>query len=378
MAKYELIVTVEDSHKVNARTPDDEEANADFAMDPLTRRTIAIFEGWLRNGKITHSSELQVLGMHLYRAIFNGAVEALFERVFRQACSQQERLRVQLSFRQDVGELASLPWEYLYYPDTDAEPGFCFATALTLVLSRYMPSTSKRDETLRSTDNKLRILVVVSQPTDLGPVIAEPVIEQIEKLKEQLPIELTVHTDTTLDSLVDKIEEVNPNVVHFIGHGRFNRDEAQGQIALLAAVTNVAEWCADDQFASVFTQVRARPRLVFLQLCESATVELSAFSATFAGLAPKLIQAKIPAVLAMQYPISNLAAIAFSKAFYESLGKGEAIDDSVQKGRFRITTRVAGAMNSRVFGTPVLYMRSRDGILLPQNNPLSGAAGGKP
>jgi hypothetical protein len=80
----------------------------------------------------------------------------------------------------------------------------------------------------------------------------------------------------------------------------------------------------------------------------------------------------------MQYPISNLAAIAFSKAFYESLGKGEAIDDAVQKGRFRITTRVAGAMNSRVFGTPVLYMRSRDGILLPQNNPLSGAAGGKP
>jgi CHAT domain-containing protein len=220
--------------------------------------------------------------------------------------------------------------------------------------------------------------VVVSQPTDLGPVIFEPVIEQIEKLKEQLPIELTVHTDTTLDSLVDKIEEVKPNVVHFIGHGRFNRDEAQGQIALLAAVTNLAEWCADDQFASVFTQVRVRPRLVFLHLCESATVELSAFSATFAGLAPKLIQAGIPAVLAMQYPISNLAAIAFSKAFYESLGKRDPIDDAVQKGRFRITTRVAGALNSRVFGTPVLYMRSRDGVLLLQNSPLAGTAGGQP
>jgi hypothetical protein len=347
-------------------------------MDPLTRRTIAIFEGWLRNGKITHSSELQVLGMHLYRAIFNGAVEDLFKTIFRKAQGQQERLRVQLSFKPNAGELASLPWEYLFSPDTDTEPGFCFATALTLVLSRYMPSTTKRDETLLSSDDKLRILVVVSQPTDLGPVIFEPVIEQIEKLKEQLPIELTVHTDTTLDSLVDKIEEVKPNVVHFIGHGRFNRDEAQGQIALLAAVTNLAEWCADDQFASVFTQVRVRPRLVFLHLCESATVELSAFSATFAGLAPKLIQAGIPAVLAMQYPISNLAAIAFSKAFYESLGKRDPIDDAVQKGRFRITTRVAGALNSRVFGTPVLYMRSRDGVLLLQNSPLAGTAGGQP
>jgi hypothetical protein len=67
--------------------------------------------------------------------------------------------------------------------------------------------------------------------------------------------------------------------------------------------------------------------------------------------------------------------MAFSRAFYESLGQGDAIDDAVQKGRYRITTRVTGALDTRVFGTPVLYMRSRDGVLLPQNNPLAGAAG---
>ncbi len=375
MARYELIVTVQDSDIVNARTLEDAQADGKVQMDPLTRRTIDVFEEWLRDGKITKANEMQVLGMHLYRAIFSGRVEDLFQETLKRARNQQQRLRVQLSFKPKAGELASMPWEYLYSPDTDMEPGFWFATHLNLVLSRYMPLGSERDQAVPSVDNKVRILVVVSQPEDLGPVIADPVIDQIKKLQEKLPIELEIHRETTLDSLVDKIQEVQPNVVHFIGHGRFNREEGQGQIALLA-FNNNADWCADSQFASVFSQVSPKPRLVFLHLCESATAKLDAFSSTFSGLAPKLIQAEVPTVVAMQYPITNLAAIAFTRAFYESLGKGSTIDDAVQEGRFRITTRIAGAMDTRVFGTPVLYMRSRNGELLPPNRLINAVAGG--
>jgi CHAT domain-containing protein len=117
----------------------------------------------------------------------------------------------------------------------------------------------------------------------------------------------------------------------------------------------------DSVFAQMLIRSRAIPRLVFLHLCESATVDSTA---NFAGLAPQLIQAGVQAVVAMQYPITNRAAISFSRGFYRELAKGRAVDEAVQEGRWRITMD-ENAQASPSFGAPVLYMRSRDGIILP-------------
>src|SRR5205823_2530038 len=102
-------------------------------------------------------------------------------------------------------------------------------------------------------------------------------------------------------------------------------------------------------------------------LCEGGAVD---FDANYAGLAPQLVRAGIQAVVAMQYPISNNAAIIFSRAFYRAMAKGEPVDIAVQTGRYRITTSISKAYDSRVFGIPVLYMRSRDGVIQPPNDPL--------
>jgi pyruvate/2-oxoglutarate dehydrogenase complex dihydrolipoamide acyltransferase (E2) component len=78
----------------------------------------------------------------------------------------------------------------------------------------------------------------------------------------------------------------------------------------------------------------------------------------FSGTAATLVRRGIPAVVAMQYQITDEAAIEFSRAFYEALADGWPVDAAVTDAR------VAVSMDSMLeWGTPVLYMRSPDGRL---------------
>jgi hypothetical protein len=68
----------------------------------------------------------------------------------------------------------------------------------------------------------------------------------------------------------------------------------------------------------------------------------------------------------MQYPIQNRFAIQFSRAFYEEWAGGKSgVDEAVQVARYHLTRKNVEAYDNRVFGTPVLYMYSRNFYLRP-------------
>jgi hypothetical protein len=73
-----------------------------------------------------------------------------------------------------------------------------------------------------------------------------------------------------------------------------------------------------------------------------------------------LVRNGIPAVLAMQYEITDQAAMALSRAFYDALADGLPVDTAVSEARKAINLEVE---NTLEWGTPVLYMRSPDGVL---------------
>ncbi|HYE98443.1 MAG TPA: CHAT domain-containing protein [Planctomycetota bacterium] len=357
----ELTLTVQNDKRVKLQTREGGQGKQEPAnLDKLTLSTIGVFQRWLVAGKVSERRELEVLGMHLYSVLFQGEIETYF-RLQLDKVPKGERLRLQLTFDDDVNDLASLPWEYLYYPGTPVREGFFFATHVDLVLSRYMPLEADR-ESLAPDESPLRVLIAVSKPTDdtLGPVVAEPVIEAIQKLTERHPVKVDVLDKPTIDNFYEALQRFKPHVLHFIGHGRYY--DKKGEIAMLDPDETSVSWVGDQQFADFFTYAQTIPRLVFLHLCEGGKVD---FDANFAGVAPKLIRAKIQAVVAMQYPITNKAAIAFSRQFYRKLAEGKAVDDAVQEGRWMITMNDPQTYNSRIFGTPVLYMRSFDGIIQP-------------
>jgi hypothetical protein len=82
-------------------------------------------------------------------------------------------------------------------------------------------------------------------------------------------------------------------------------------------------------------------------------------SDSFSGVAQRLVREGIPAVIGMQFEVSEDAARVFARELYRHLTKGTPVDISVSETRRAMFSEVMGVE----WGSPVLYMRSRDGRL---------------
>ncbi|UCH97362.1 MAG: SIR2 family protein, partial [Candidatus Aminicenantes bacterium] len=80
------------------------------------------------------------------------------------------------------------------------------------------------------------------------------------------------------------------------------------------------------------------------------------------GIASLVVQMNVPAVVAMQYQVSNITAQRFALEFYRRLAGNEPVDKAVQEARRHIALGPAG-FKSRDFATPVLFMRDQQGRL---------------
>src|SRR5262249_40892287 len=121
----------------------------------------------------------------------------------------------------------------------------------------------------------------------------------------------------------------------------------QGHVELhdVLRPSNIDQVSADRLLAALQDNL---PRLVVLNSCRGATPnEYQAYH----GAAQRLLR-EIPFVVAMQYAISDRAAIRFSSGFYGSLFAGSPLDEAVNRGRNEIfIDRYVG----REFATPVFY-----------------------
>jgi WD40 repeat protein len=91
---------------------------------------------------------------------------------------------------------------------------------------------------------------------------------------------------------------------------------------------------------------------VLLNACDTGRAgALDPFSST----AGALVRRGIPAVVAMQYEISDRAAIEFTRTFYGALADGFPIDVAVMEARRAVKLAHSSSLE---WGTPVLYLRS--------------------
>jgi CHAT domain-containing protein len=95
-------------------------------------------------------------------------------------------------------------------------------------------------------------------------------------------------------------------------------------------------------------------RLAVLNACEGAR---TARDDPFAGVAASLVQREIPAVIAMQFEITDQAAVVFGEGFYEAVAAGFPVDAALAEAR----KSIFADQNDIEWGTPVLFMRVPDG-----------------
>ncbi len=110
---------------------------------------------------------------------------------------------------------------------------------------------------------------------------------------------------------------------------------------------------------------RSRVRLVVLDTSDSARLATDPFR----SLAPALVRAQVPAVVAMQSTLPDDAARAFAKNFYQALAEGFPLDTCMTEGRKAVMS--AAGLGRADWGIPVVYTRAPDGVLFDLPAPLT-------
>ena len=330
-----------------------------FPFDELAleNQLLALQNALLRSGGkhrqilLPEEQTVQNFGRALFDALFIGEVRSRYAISQREAFSQGKGLRLKL--RIQSSELAALPWEFLYDPGMATY--VCLSSNTPIVRYLELPQPPQP----LTVTLPLRILGMIASPKNLASLDVDNEKLRIEKATKNLRanglLELTWLQGQTWHHLQRAMRGGPWHAFHFIGHGGFDFHADEGLIALED----------DDRKAHYLTATHLgrlladhRPlRLVVLNSCEGARG--SAYD-VFSSTAAILVRRGVPAVLAMQYEITDRAAIELSRSFYEALADGMPIDTAVTEARKAISI---GVENSVEWGTPVLYMRSPDGIL---------------
>lgn len=368
----------------------DVEPDAGAAVDsPVLARNVMILDkeggnagGQKKDLNFTPTNPLQpdaarAYGNRLREALFKPKIAELFGAAKKLSRDANSALRIRLDLTR-APELAVLPWEYLRTTDDSNFVGLDIDTTLV----RYL-SGSEAVRPLRVIP-PLRILVMKSSPKDQAMLDvnmeADKIMEALKQLNNDIRnVEIVPLEKATFTGLKAALNEAHVNdkpfhVFHFIGHGSF--DEESGKGFLLFEDDDGNGSAVDhDALGRLLQPYRTDLRLAVLNACEGARLSISD---SYSSVAAKLIDvAEIPAVIAMQFAVTDAAAIIFAEAFYRQLAGGESLERAVDVARLEIDNpdnyhRLNKPMRAeKEWATPVFYLRSTNGFLFEVKVPTA-------
>lgn len=206
-----------------------------------------------------------------------------------------------------------------------------------------------------------RILVTTSSPKNVTKL-------DIEAEKKKLEIALTplialglLQIDFTPNGTLRSVQKMlrtaeaqnKPyHVWHYIGHGAYDED-AGNSVLLFEDDKGLGNLITGFELGTLFNSYPSI-RLALLNACEGAR---SSKEDLLSAVALSLVDRGMPAVIAMQFEISDEAAIIFSEEFYGGLVDRLPIDAALTEARRAIFL----IPNQIEWATPVLFMRSENG-----------------
>jgi hypothetical protein len=332
----------------------------------------------------------QADGERLLRSLLAG--EQLVS-AWAQARGTHATRRLRLRIDASAPQLHALPWELLGETNANGLRHVLSASAAT-PFSRYLAGAWQPGAPILQ--RPIRMLVAIANPANLqadfglDPIDPDREWEVLKAATAGLDVQMEcfpprgaqetrdhTHLDQelipcTLAALERKLQE-GFHILHIVGHGAFADDEA---VLYLADDDNRVQLVGDQKIAEMLARQIAdatqatddKLRLVFLASCSTAT---RSPADAFRGLAPKLVAAGVPAVVAMQAPVPLETAQAFGSAFYRQLLRHGQVDLACNEARSALLTAdLPGA------AIPVLFMRLRNGLLLGQRGEVLGDQAG--
>ncbi|MFD5329379.1 CHAT domain-containing protein [Streptomyces sp. NPDC127092] len=311
----------------------------------LSRVELALAKSYsslLVRGAPAEERPVREFGERLTQTLFRNDILLQFDLCRREARKQGVPVRILL--RTNGPHIASIPWEYLVDPSRDDY------LALRVPIVRYlrlMNPVPPLPLTL-----PLRVLGISANPRDLPLLDGKGEERQISQALEQCSSDnVDVHwlPGDQWQDLAKELRFGSWHVLHCVSHGGFDEERNAGYIQLSGA-----DGTAKKIYASDFERLIADSpnlRLIVLNSCESA---VSGSEDVFAGTAANLVRAGVPAVVAMQYEITDRAALVFASSFYERIAAGVPVDRAVTLAREDVKMN----LDSLEWATPVLFLAS--------------------
>ncbi|KRC98174.1 MULTISPECIES: CHAT domain-containing protein [unclassified Streptomyces] len=344
-----------DGYRIDVTSPAGEDTlvaaiDAHELLERLPSLEAAVLGSAAHSRSIGTGMELPAMevGGTLFESVFQSGIKALYLSSRQKAQEHGQRLRMVLRVRSP--ELAALPWELLY--DEKLGGYLCLHHPVIRHVEMLEPVAPLRVEP------PLSILGMVSLPGALTPLEAETEQEGLSTALKPLIDEGRVRLDWvgggTKQDLFNALF-AGCHIFHFIGHGKFDDQRRQGMLVFSDEQGRESPLHAE-ALGSLISVADPSPRLVVLNSCETGTSHArDLFSSTAAKL-----EYTVPAVVAMQFAVTDKAAVLFSRAFYQALAANRPVDEAVRTGRIALR---ADKDDSLECFTPVLYQRSGDARL---------------
>jgi tetratricopeptide (TPR) repeat protein len=286
-------------------------------------------------------------------------VREVFQVARASADGGNAALCVRLDIDPDAEELQGVYWELLQDPDRHA-PLF---TGERIYFSRYLSSGFMRPIEMRKKKD-LNALVFIASPTDLDEqsrLMHIDVKKEFGHAKAGLKSIRTRLYDggaATLDGLIDAVSEHKPAILYVVCHGQMLRDEP---FLLLEDTDRRKAIIPGQELVDRLVNLENPPLMVVLTSCESAGYDTAGRMRS--ALGPRLVEAGIPVVVAMQGKISVPTAAKFIPAFFRALGKDGQVERAMAVARGKIREYSDAWM-------PVLFSRLISGRLVAKAEPV--------
>lgn len=316
-------------------------------------------------------------GIALRDALFAAAPIA---RAYEQAIAEGA-IRLRLLIDPEAQDAHSICWERLILPINGED--LPAAASPQSPFSRYVAMDAPAPLALSS--GYAHLLLVVATPGNLRQLTPVDAVAEIENLVEawesliengelrltmitggaHLPQQLRVKLDRHGCNIVEQPATIDlvcellagADALHLIAHGNLTAE----QKAVLVLQRDDGSLALVDEDLLVEKLNVTGLRFVFLQSCKSSG------GGALTGLAPRLVQLGVAAVVAMQDFVPMGDAREFSSAFYKSLLREGSVDVAANSGRQAILRA-----NSTNYSIPVLFSRLVDGRIW-QPDPLRTA-----
>lgn len=205
------------------------------------------------------------------------------------------------------------------------------------ICSELTESILESFEAPKSATKRCQILFFAANPTatsrlSLGEEV-RAITEKIRGAKFRDTIELTTAWATRPDDLLQYLNEHEPTIVHFSGHGGGPTGlvlQGDSGDAILVKARALRE---------LFRNLKRKVRLVVLNAC-------------YSQVQAKAIAKDIDCVVGMRVSIGDEAARVFAASLYRAIGFGRSIKDAFDQGK--IALRLHGIPEA---DTPILIFR---------------------